>query len=197
MALVCLLIFLIFCSICIALIRWILKRFFFQKPWHRWVRYAVWIGFVGILTFDTLYYQIAVVYKMCAEDQKRIYPTPPASLVVVGPYSEEEVQREILENKFQGVTWWPCRKTSSHQSGKCLLKGVVVNENILKIRFGGTVEEFTIKDALDNEIYYKRTIYDQYSGWANVKICVFGMIWIKQPESCDVVHSKEQPIILD
>ena len=197
MALVCLLIFLSFCLISIVLIHWVLKHFFSEKPWHRLVRYVVWLGFLGLLTFDTLYYQIAVVYKMCVEDQKRVYPTPPASLVVVGPYTEEEVQREIRENKFQGVTWWPCIKTSSHQSGDCLLKNVILDKTIKNIRFGGTVKEFIIKNPKTNDIYFRETNYDQYARWADVKICVFGMIWIKQPNSCNRISNTQTPIYLD
>ena len=106
MALVHFLVFLAFCIACVAAIHWLLKRFASSKPWHRWIRYGVWLSFIGLLTFDSIYYQIAVVHGMCKADQERVYPTPPASLVVAGPYTtEEEIQSSPYQNTYR---WRKC-----------------------------------------------------------------------------------------
>ena len=114
MALIHFLVFFGFCVACWWVIHWLLKRYVSSKPWHRWVRYAVWAGCIGLLTFDSIYYQVVVVNGMCSADQKRTYPTPPASLVMGGPYIGES---EIISAPYPNSYRWKCIKHSTNQQG--------------------------------------------------------------------------------
>ena len=99
----------------------------------------------------------------------------------------ENVQEEDL---FQRIF-------TAYYEKRNIPKNVILDKTIKNIRFGGTVKEFIIKNPKTNDIYFRETNYDQYARWADVKICVFGMIWIKQPNSCNRISNTQTPIYLD
>ena len=198
MALIHFLVFFGFCVACWWVIHWLLKRYVSSKPWHRWVRYAVWAGCIGLLTFDSIYYQVVVVHGMCEADKKRVYPAPPASLVVVGPYSKSEVKQANKDKTLQGSYWWPCIKSSTNQMGECLLKDVVIQENTNQLRFGAYFDELVIKNIINRDTYLQYRWYRPAGQWISMKLFGFGIIWTDQPEICgDGVGNEEQPIYLD
>ena len=198
MALIHFLVFFGFCVACWWVIHWLLKRYVSSKPWHRWVRYAVWAGCIGLLTFDSIYYQVAVVHGMCEADKKRTYPAPPASLVVVGPYSKSEVEQANKDKSLQGSYWWPCTKISTKKSGECLLNKVVIQRTSNPLKFGMSYDEWALKNIENGEVYLQRRWYNAVGQWVSKKIFGFGIIWVDQPEKCkDGFWSIEQPIYLD
>jgi hypothetical protein len=93
MSLIYFLFLILFYGTCCFAIYWLLKHFVSDKPWHQWVRYGVWLSFVGLLTFDTIYYKIVVVDGLCAGDKTRVYPEPPASYVIAVASSEDELKK--------------------------------------------------------------------------------------------------------
>ena len=195
MALIHFLVFFGFCIACWWVIHWLLKRYVSSKPWHRWVRYAVWAGCIGLLTFDSIYYQVAVVHGMCEADKKRIYPTPPASLVVGGPYKSES---DLRSANLKGTYRWSCQKKSINLQGTCLIGGISVYDEKQVLPFGGDISKYIIKDAKTNQIYRVRFAYTQVGQWLSTKIFDFGIIWTKQPRECEEgFWSPEYPIILD
>ena len=196
MALIHFLVFFGFCVACWWVIHWLLKRYVSSKPWHRWVRYAVWAGCIGLLTFDSIYYQVAVVHGMCEADKKRIYPTPPASLVVGGPYTDEEVE-SIFKQQNRSYPTWMCIQQSTGIKGQCIVNGLVSSKNKVKLPFGGAVNEFILNNPITNETYYRMTNYEQEGQWLSRVIFGFGIIWTEQPKSCEVVHSIEQKILIN
>lgn len=196
MALIHFLVFFGFCVACWWVIHWLLKRYVSSKPWHRWVRYAVWAGCIGLLTFDSIYYQVAVVHGMCEADKKRIYPTPPASLVMGGPYTDEEVE-SIFKQQNRSYPTWMCIQQSTGIKGQCIVNGLVSSKNKVKLPFGGAVNEFILNNPITNETYYRMTNYEQEGQWLSRVIFGFGIIWTEQPKSCEVVHSKEQTILIN
>lgn len=198
MALVHFLVFFGFCVACWWIIHWLLKRYVSSKPWHRWVRYAVWVSCIGLLTFDSIYYQVVVVHGMCAADQKRVYPTPPASLVVVGPYSDTEIKLANKDNNLRGVYWWPCIKSSTNQVGKCLIKDVTMQKTAGQLLFGASFNETSLKNIINGDVYLQIRRYQAMGQWISMKIFGFGIIWVDQPEMCkDGFWNKEQPILLN
>ena len=194
MALVHLLVFLVFCVVCWWVIKWLLNRYVSSKPWHRWIRYAVWVGCIGLLTFDSIYYQVAVVHGMCEADKKRIYPAPPASLVVGGPYTDAEVE-DIFRKRNRTYASWQCVKTFTGLMGRCLVDGLTFDEKEIRLPFGGWIKEFVSKNPITNEIYYRRTSYEQEGQWLSKVIFGFGIIWQPQPDSCNNVYSNKTSII--
>ena len=198
MALVYFLVLVVFCLISWWAIRWFLNRYFSSKPWHRWVRYAVWLGCIVLLTFDSIYYQVVVVHGMCEADQKRVYPIPPASLVVAGPYSNEDVRIANKNKSVEGVYWWPCAKSSTYQEGRCLLANVVFQETENRLKFGAIYREEVLKNTLNGDIYLQIRFYRPAGQWLTRKLFGFGFIWTKQSEKCgDGFWNEERPIILD
>ena len=175
-------------------IAWLLHKYVSSKPWHRWIRYGVWLGFVGLLTFDSIYYQIAVVHGMCKADQERVYPTPPASLVVGGPYTDEQIKK--IEIPF-GHFIWPCQKTTDNMVSRCIINGITYEQKNYPLAFGGNRKEFVLKNILDNKVYYKNIYYEQGAQWFSKQIFGYGFVWLPQPESCESIRGLKQTIILD
>ena len=193
MALVHFLVFFGFCVACWWVIHWFLKRYVSSKPWHRWVRYAVWVGCIGLLTFDSIYYQIAVVHGMCEADKKRTYPAPPASLVVGGPYTDDELMNLPSEQRYPS---WPCKKRTTEKYGSCVLTNVLIEERHIQL-LGGSVDELLVKNQTTGEIYKKGVTYRQTAQWLSRTLFGFGIIWTELPESCKFIQSKKQEIILN
>ena len=194
MALVYFLIWVGFCFTSWWVIRWFLRRYFSSKPWHRWVRYAVWLGCIVLLTFDSIYYQVVVVHGMCEADKNRVYPAPPASLVVSGPYSKDELRNKLESDAY---TPWICKKVDTNNTGYCILEGLKRNKFVEKFPFGGSAEVLEIRDSINQTLYYKSVSYNQSGQWLTRKIFGFGFIWQEQPKSCEIVRSNEQMIYLD
>ena len=195
MALVHFLVFLAFCIACVAAIHWLLKRFASSKPWHRWIRYGVWLSFIGLLTFDSIYYQIAVVHGMCKADQERVYPIPPASLVVGGPYTTEE---NILSSPYKNTYRWKCIQKFTNVQGVCLIDGVIAYDDDQKLPFDNIAYRYILQNIKTKEIYKVRFSYGQSAQWLSMKIFGFGIIWTSQPEKCEHgFWSPELPIVVD
>ena len=195
MALVYFLVLVIFCLTSWWVIRWFLNRYFSSKPWHRWVRYAVWLGCIVLLTFDSFYYQVVVVHGMCEADKKRVYPTPPASLVVGGPYmSEDAIRSANLKNTYR----WSCQEKLTYLKGICLINGVSTYNQDELLPFGSRVSRFIIRDNKTNQIYRVWFQYEQAGQWLTRKIFGFGFVWVKQPSKCEEgFWSPEFSILLD
>lgn len=185
-----------FYGLCIFVIYWLLKRYVSSKPWHRWVRYAVWLSFIGLLTFDSIYYQIVVVNGMCKADKSRVYPAPPASYVTGGPYTPEQLKTIYGDKGYYG---WPCRQQSTGLSGTCIYDGekLKLSEYTIKLPFGGAREIHEVKD-FNGIIYYRSVIYTQNGQWITNKLFGFGFVLYKQPESCrNTYRSTETEITID
>ncbi|MGL4767600.1 MAG: hypothetical protein ACRCV6_05925 [Formosimonas sp.] len=192
-----------FVLVCWWCVRWLLKRFLSSKSWHRYVRWLVWFGFVGLFTFDTIYYQVVVVHGLCQDNQKRVYSAPPAEYVVAGPFSDEEIKKTHLTSDYLKASaiyhfgTWPCKDTASNKIGKCTIKNVIFEDFQQDLIFGKE-DGVRWKDVSNNKTYSSVKHYQQNPQWLINKILSLGGIdFFGQPKECDSFSSIEQPIIFN
>jgi hypothetical protein len=139
MALVHFLIFLTFCIACWWVIRWLMRRYLSSKPWHRYVRWLVWLLCIGLLTFDSIYYKIVVVDGMCAADKTRVYPAPPKEYVVAGPFDEGDSKISSLLQSSESRGWMKCESRSLSKVGICIVENLKLEKTRFTLHFGGDV----------------------------------------------------------
>jgi hypothetical protein len=194
MSLLYLLFVIVFYGFCVFAIYWLLKHFVSKKPWHRWVRYGVWLSFVGLLTFDTIYYQIAVVHGMCAADKEKVYVAPPVNYVTGGVHSDITAIKFYADKNHYG---WLCKEQSTEKYGTCIVENLHTNKYEMPLLFGGSKEVLEIVDNQNDTVYYSEVVYRQVGQWLTRKLFGFGFVFYPQPESCDrPFYSKDTPIII-
>ena len=102
-----------------ALLIWLIVRLLRRylgsdKAWHKKARRAVWLTLAALMLIDPVYYYFGIVHGHCADDRARVYPAPPASYVVAGPMSHEEISKLDLapyETGEELIYYWRCEKS--------------------------------------------------------------------------------------
>lgn len=76
--------------------------------------------------FDPVYYFFWIEHGMYEADRTRVYPAPPASYVVAGPMSKEELETYLtqLPKEERNALWsWSCHLNEQGQK-VCLVKNI-------------------------------------------------------------------------
>jgi hypothetical protein len=110
------------------IIRKLMKRFLNSKPWHKYLRRGIWIGIFTLMFFDPVYYFFWIEHGMCKADRARVYPAPPASYVVAGPMSGEELSRYQdgrTADEIHNNSRWDCKWKNSNQVESCYINNTI------------------------------------------------------------------------
>ncbi len=151
------------------IIRKLMKRFLDNKPWHKYLRRGIWIGIFTLMFFDPVYYFFWIEHGMCKADRARVYPAPPASYVVAGPMSKEELETYLtqLPKEERNALWsWSCHLNEQESQKVCLVKNIettYLNKNILG--FGFVRESTSIQDLLDGTKFREFISYEPDGHW--------------------------------
>jgi hypothetical protein len=186
------------------IIRKLMKRFLNSKPWHKYLRRGIWIGIFTLMFFDPVYYFFWIEHGMCKADRARVYPAPPASYVVAGPMSGEELSRYQdgrTADEIHGNTMWACKWILKNQTERCFIENLRSGKEAKLLAFSFVRESSYEIDTTNNQRYSEYYNYDTDGHWLTRFLFGYRIKFINSYKglfSCATkVNAGHTPIILD
>ena len=167
-------------------IRKLMKRFLNSKPWHKYVRRGIWISILTLMFFDPVYYYFWIEHGMCKADRERIYPAPPASYVIAGPMSSNELEKFNVSNSLvenEQIRTWSCYQNSRINGQFCMVKNIKHDSEDKPILFGFVRSSFFEYDIQDNRVRYSESYkYETDGHWLTRFLFGYKIKWIASYE---------------
>ena len=186
------------------IIRKLMKRFLNSKPWHKYLRRGIWIGIFTLMFFDPVYYFFWIEHGMCKADRARVYPAPPASYVVAGPMSKEELETyltQLPKEERNALRSWSCQLNGQESKNICLIKNIKLKLQHDSLPFGFVHNSDAFQNSIDNEKYQEFIQYETNGHWLTKFLFGYKIKWRQSYASlfscANTFYTKEVPINLN
>ena len=187
------------------IIRKLMKRFLNSKPWHKYLRRGIWIGIFTLMFFDPVYYFFWIEHGMCKADRARVYPAPPASYVVAGPMSKEELKTSNTNKKLsetENIRTWLCHQKNREDYQFCIIKNIYHDSEYNPIFFGFIRHSSFEQDVQNHEIRYAESYeYETDGHWLTRFLFGYKIKWRQSYASlfscANTYYTKQVPINLN